>query len=770
MKRKTSLLRGALLAFFILTVIGGLISTDYYLRHKPTRKATRELVALGIPISAESAVVAARQGDFDVIELLESAKVKVGIPDASGVTPLIAAMRANQREMVDFLLIRTAVVENIDVAVADTGVTALSYALSDRDFSNADRFLRMGANPNVVDDKATPLLLSSVRTEDQDPFSFLMKSGADTNLKGNERLSPLAHAINTGNREMIRDLLKAGASTEVDGQSGDLLLVEAINAGSHEITGLLIKSGASVNKSSAKRPLSPLAIAIEQQDGYFIHDLLKAGADPNVTGELGDPLLVEAVNTGNHDLANELLINGAEVDFVGSSGQTALALSVHASDLTMINLLLEKGADPDFSGEGFPKPLAIASASQDVPVMRELINSGANANDNDTVISVFNNRDYPGLKLLLEAGADPEAYDKKGRRILDMAVTNGSTESVRILLAAGTDANGKLWSALRSGSSELVELVLTCGAQVNEFDRLGGHPLSFALENQRYDITELLLDRGANPNIMRTEKESWVATAIRTGDRRLADTLMDNGACTHGLTSEDGHSLLGWAIAREWNDIAMRLIDEGTDVRFREPSPASSSFRAQFSESQTFQYHLLKDSRINQMMMAAVKRDHKLAQALMDAGARGNDFSRKYLWPVSIAAWHSDTKMMQIAFGRDPDPDKQPRKVVIDLSSQKLTLYENDQVTFTGNVSTGRRGNRTPVGSYVITDKHKTHNSSIYGSSMPYFQRLSCAAFGFHQGSLPGYPASHGCIRMTWTGAKTMFYKTEVGDLVTIKY
>ena len=58
-----------MLALFSLTVIGELISTDYYLRNEPTRKATRELVALGIPISAESAVVAARQGDIAILPL-----------------------------------------------------------------------------------------------------------------------------------------------------------------------------------------------------------------------------------------------------------------------------------------------------------------------------------------------------------------------------------------------------------------------------------------------------------------------------------------------------------------------------------------------------------------------------------------------------------------------------------------------------------------------------------------------------------------------------
>lgn len=52
---------------------------------------------------------------------------------------------------------------------------------------------------------------------------------------------------------------------------------------------------------------------------------------------------------------------------------------------------------------------------------------------------------------------------------------------------------------------------------------------------------------------------------------------------------------------------------------------------------------------------------------------------------------------------------------------------------------------------------------------MPFFQRLSCSDFGFHYGNVPGYPASHGCIRMPWSSAQTLFSMTKVGDKVTIK-
>jgi lipoprotein-anchoring transpeptidase ErfK/SrfK len=87
---------------------------------------------------------------------------------------------------------------------------------------------------------------------------------------------------------------------------------------------------------------------------------------------------------------------------------------------------------------------------------------------------------------------------------------------------------------------------------------------------------------------------------------------------------------------------------------------------------------------------------------------------------------------------------------------------------FNAKVSTGRKGNATRTGDFVITDKNRTWTSTIYHASMPYFQRLSCGDFGLHQGNVPGYPASHGCIRVPAGKASQLFAMTRVGDRVQI--
>jgi hypothetical protein len=69
----------------------------------------------------------------------------------------------------------------------------------------------------------------------------------------------------------------------------------------------------------------------------------------------------------------------------------------------------------------------------------------------------------------------------------------------------------------------------------------------------------------------------------------------------------------------------------------------------------------------------------------------------------------------------------------------------------------------------VVTDKKTFHISNLYHAKMPFFMRLSCKDFGMHEGELPGYPASHGCIRLPGDSARKLFKEVPIGTLVTIR-
>ena len=113
------------------------------------------------------------------------------------------------------------------------------------------------------------------------------------------------------------------------------------------------------------------------------------------------------------------------------------------------------------------------------------------------------------------------------------------------------------------------------------------------------------------------------------------------------------------------------------------------------------------------------------------------------------------------------------KMIKIDLSKQKFYAIENGKVVFGGDISSGKRGYRTPVGTFRILDKERFHISNKYpepngGAKMPYMHRLTNFGLAIHQGNLPGYPASHGCIRVSKSSAKRLWRWSREGIKVKI--
>ena len=110
-----------------------------------------------------------------------------------------------------------------------------------------------------------------------------------------------------------------------------------------------------------------------------------------------------------------------------------------------------------------------------------------------------------------------------------------------------------------------------------------------------------------------------------------------------------------------------------------------------------------------------------------------------------------------------------PMLIIVNRASQRLVVYRNGIPIAVSTVSTGRAGRRTPTGVFTILEKQVTHFSSLYDSApMPYMERLTWDGVAMHGGTLPGYPASHGCIRLPHAFAKLLYGETRVGTVVVV--
>ena len=106
---------------------------------------------------------------------------------------------------------------------------------------------------------------------------------------------------------------------------------------------------------------------------------------------------------------------------------------------------------------------------------------------------------------------------------------------------------------------------------------------------------------------------------------------------------------------------------------------------------------------------------------------------------------------------------------VVNLYTQHAQSYRNGIAIGYTSVSTGKRGYGTPTGRFQVLEKRRFHRSSTYGNApMPWMVRLTWSGIAFHSGALPGFPASHGCIRLPASFAPQLFGALSLGDTVAV--
>src|SRR6202048_2016668 len=111
----------------------------------------------------------------------------------------------------------------------------------------------------------------------------------------------------------------------------------------------------------------------------------------------------------------------------------------------------------------------------------------------------------------------------------------------------------------------------------------------------------------------------------------------------------------------------------------------------------------------------------------------------------------------------------EPIMAIVSIGSQQVTFYDADGGILRAPVSTGTTGRETPAGVFAVLEKDEDHHSTLYDDAwMPNMQRITWNGIALHGGPLPGYAASHGCVRMPYGFAEKLFEKTWIGMRVII--
>jgi lipoprotein-anchoring transpeptidase ErfK/SrfK len=218
------------------------------------------------------------------------------------------------------------------------------------------------------------------------------------------------------------------------------------------------------------------------------------------------------------------------------------------------------------------------------------------------------------------------------------------------------------------------------------------------------------------------------------------------------------------------NTEAMRLaLNAGADPNGSLPAPAPEEIRKRYPDG-SLEYYFRHEKGFTPLMFAAAIGNETAARWLLMAGADRYQRSRSSgtfaLWQ---AARNKHVAVMKLLMGITPQSESARYHVEVDLGAQRATVWKDGAIVLTTEISSGRPSKPTPPGDYLVTDKYRDWKSTLYPARMPYFLRLSCGNFGLHAGSLPGYPASHGCVRLPAENAKKLFALLPIGTEVVIR-
>ena len=223
------------------------------------------------------------------------------------------------------------------------------------------------------------------------------------------------------------------------------------------------------------------------------------------------------------------------------------------------------------------------------------------------------------------------------------------------------------------------------------------------------------------------------------------------------------------AVAGDETKLVGQLLDGGVDVNAILPLPAPNDLVKRFQDT-NLEYFLTKEKGLTALMLSSAMGYSDIVNLLLERGAKRYACTKQHrtfaLW---LAGRSGHVEVMKILLGVKPGSDADTTKIHISLADQTAWLWRNGKIERTMPVSTGRKKFPTPKGRFVVTDKYRDWKSTIYPAKMPYFLRLSCKDFGMHAGVVPGYPASHGCIRLPPSDAKILYVEVPVGTLVEIE-
>ncbi len=478
-------------------------------------------------INADSVFSSIVHNDINLIQTYVKNGYNFNIQDRSSRSPLIAALLAENKEIVDLLL---PVTQNLNHSDQNKN-QAIHIAVSNGYADIVKKLLYKKVDINAQDNLGNTPLLIAVRHDDAKMTGLLLQNKADYNLQNKSKVSAIELAQTRADSNVLKTFASQGIIIgKKQDQYNDVSIKDFEKS---------IRQSSSLYKDW---PILSIACLLGEND--IARQLLKQGADVNAVDSSGYSALHRANSKDLEKTVSLLLASGAQINIQNNKKETPLFLAAEAGSYKTVKLLLAKGADPTILSSNKTSALAVAISNQHKDVAMLLADKKLDK------VSI-----HAALFLAIQKDMEEVAVKLVKRDVL----INSADENKRSVL---------WFSADKGFEKATARILLNKSVDIDQKDIKGYSPLARAILKGHSVIAKRLINAGADVNTQTNEKNTLLMQSVLSGKQEMTRLLIDR-KINIDTKNNSGETALMLAAGMGNNDLVEMLIEAGADIMTR---------------------------------------------------------------------------------------------------------------------------------------------------------------------------------------------------------